>query len=52
MIVMLRIFRKIMEKTLDVIENEWLGQGKKFIVSDTLTIADIFVATEILQLSN
>lgn len=40
--------RKRMEKTLDEIENLWIGD-KKFIAGDKLTAADIFAACELEQ---
>lgn len=45
-------FTKRMADCLDVIENVWLAGDKKFLVSDTLTVADIWAACELEQPSN
>lgn len=48
----LKTARKHVDRTLDVIENIWLGQqDQRFIASDEISIADIVAATEIIQTS-
>lgn len=49
----LKTARKHVDRTLDVIENIWLGQqDQRFIAGDQISIADIVAATEIIQTSN
>lgn len=48
----LKEVQKYCKDTLDTIDTVWLGRQNKFLVSDQISVADLFAATEILQTSN
>jgi glutathione S-transferase len=48
----LELLRSRMDETLDMMENIWLAHDKKFMITNSITIADLLAACEVEQPSN